>query len=105
MPFVVEELPDDFARHIGLEPASGWSYKRVSPDGSDVNLGFIRALPSGRSLKASCRCHAGCAFFMNVQHTYGHIVAYLIAWLAAGTACESTQAHKDHKPDLRASCG
>ena len=72
---------------------------------ASVNLGYIRAMPSGRSLKTICKCHAGLSFFMNVQHTYGHTVAYLSVWLAAGTACESTQTHKDHKPDLRAARG
>ena len=36
----IEELPDDYARRIGLAPARNWSYKRVD---SDLNLGYIRA--------------------------------------------------------------
>lgn len=97
-PFVVEELPAEFARRIGLEPAPGWSF--VARE-TGQQLGYIRALPSGRSIKATCRCHNDCTAFKNEFISFGHTVSYLIAWLAAGPA-QSAASHMAHVPNLRA---
>jgi hypothetical protein len=102
-PFVVYEAPDVFAARMGLQPAPGWSYKDHAGD----NVGYLRALPTGRSIKATCRRpgHVNCSLFLNVAHSYGHTCAELIAWLATGSGHGSAQSHSSAKPDLRAMCG
>jgi hypothetical protein len=66
-PFVAEVVPDAFAAHLGLRPAAGWRYVRGGND-----WGNIRALPSGSSLKATCKFHQGCSRILNTKSSYRH---------------------------------
>lgn len=100
-PFVVDAPPDEFAARVGVRPTQGWSYTH---EASGQRVGFIRALPSGASLKAYCSIpgHGQCSNFVRIEHSYGHTTAFLIAWLAEGRQFQTSAEHRRHIPDLRA---
>ena len=105
VPFIVDEAPYTFASRLGLAESAhqGFAFT-LGPGGR--NIGFIRALPSGRSITAYCKCegHKACSRFGNVDVSFGHTLAGLIGWLSWGPDAGSAAAHKEATPDLRAMC-
>ena len=90
------EMPDDYVRRIGLESRAGWSYWTDSGQ----ELGYVRMLPSGMSMKAVCEiaghgARGECSMFLNIRDTMQQTNIELIAWLAAGRHVDSARAHKD----------
>jgi len=76
-----DETYEEYALAIGLHPAWGWS-SLDGPNGSV--LGNIRILPTGTSMKATCRMHASCTLFTNlVQGDFNLTTKMLVAWLGA----------------------
>jgi len=74
------ETYEELAVRLGLRPAKGWAYADL--DGRP--LGYIRVLPSGQSVKAVCRLHDKCNFFLNLHGDFQRGCKRLIRWLAAG---------------------
>ena len=83
---------------LGLRPGPHWSFQDAE---SGDDLGYIRFLPSGRSLKATCRKHApigACSFFVNIgEDDFRDTSKRLVAWLARCRAENTTAGHLRHK--------
>ena len=68
--------------------------------------GHIRALPSGRSLKAYCRWPghpSNCSLFIDIKLGFANTVNHCIAWLAEGQKYSKERAHEHNSfvPDLQ----
>lgn len=91
------ESYDDLARRLGMSPAPGWAYRRSD---TSQDVGYLRALASGQSVKAACRIHNHCSFFLNIEGDFPGTTKRLLRWLHCGHAAATADAHMARKPDF-----
>jgi hypothetical protein len=93
-----EPLAELLAR-LGLAEGAGWMYTDIV---TNQHLGYLRALASGRSIKATCRLHRHCSFFVNTQGDFETACKRLVCWLHQGLAadCATAEQHCSFKHNL-----